>query len=95
MSLGITPEFASDLANFLVERIGRELIEQVDVIFGALHPELEVVPTLAAQDRIVQIEQNGRWCHESSLPASQSLELLHQLRRKRIDVPEPILFIQH
>ena len=61
MPIDITPEFLSDFANFLKQRVGRDVIEQMDVLFDTVHPELEVIATLAGQDRIVQIKQDCCW----------------------------------
>ncbi len=61
MPIDITPEFLSDFANFLKQRVGREVIEQMDVLFDTVHPELEVIATLTGQDRIVQIKQDCCW----------------------------------
>ena len=68
MPIDITPEFLSNLANFLKQHVGREILEQMNALFDTVHPELQVVATLTGQDRIVQIEQDCCWLVHRSPP---------------------------
>jgi len=81
MSIDITPEFLSNLANFVKQQVGREILEQMNVLFDTVHPELQVVATLAHQDRIVQIEQDCCWLVHQSPP------YLSLAAPKRLGVP--------
>ena len=68
MPLRVTPEFDGNLANFLMQHVGWEVLEQMNVLLDAVHPKLQVVTTLTAQNRIVQIEQDRCWLVHRSPP---------------------------